>query len=69
MEELEVYIWYVMCKFKNNKNTTETNKKISSVYNHDVITNWYVQNWFSKFHSGNTSLRDEPRSACSSDLT
>ena len=68
MEELKVHIRHVMLwKFKNNKNTTETAKKIMSVYSQGVITKYKVWNWFSKIHSGHTSLRDEPRPECSSD--
>ena len=39
MDEQKVHIWHVMLwEFKNNKNTAETAKKISSVYNQRVIT-------------------------------
>ena len=69
MEELKVNIWRVMMwECKNNKNTTETAKKIWSVYDKGVIIDHQVENWFSKFHSGNTSLRNEPRPGHSSDL-
>ena len=54
--------------FKNNKNSTEIDEKICSVSGHSVITECQVQNWFSVFHSSNTSLMIEPRSICSSDL-
>ena len=57
-----------MWEFMNNKNATETAKKINSVYDQDVITDHQVCNWFSKFHSGNKLLRDEPRPGCSSDI-
>ena len=66
MKELKVYIWHVILwEFKN---TTETVKKISNIYGQGVITNHQVWNWFSKFCSGNTLLKNEPRSRCSSDL-
>ena len=48
-------------EFKNNKNAIETAKKICTVYDQDMMTDYQVQNWFSKFCSGNTSLRDKPR--------
>ena len=39
MEELKGHIQYVILwKFKNNKNATETIKKICSVYGQGVIT-------------------------------
>ena len=39
MEELKVHIGHVMSwEFKNNKNTTETAKKMFSVYSQSVIT-------------------------------
>ena len=61
MKELIEHIWQVMLwEFKNNKNFTETAHKIPSVYGQDVITDCWVQNWFSKFCSDDTSLRDEP---------
>ena len=64
-----MHIWHVMLfKFKNNKNTTETAKKHFSVYGQGVLTDHQIQNWFSKFHSGNISLRDEFRPGYSSDL-
>ena len=69
MEDLKVHIRHVMLwEFKNNKNATETAKKICSVYGQGVITDRQVRNWFSKFRSGDTSLRDEPRPGRSSDL-
>ena len=62
MEKLKAMLW----QFKNNENTTETAEKISSVYG--FITNCQIQNWFSKFRSGDMSLRDESRPGCSSDF-
>ena len=69
MDKLKLHIWYLMLwEFKNNKTTPKTAKKISSVYNQGVIVNHQVQNWLSKFCSGNTSLREKPRTGHSSDL-
>ena len=63
MEELKVHIQHVLWEFKNNKNTIETAKKISSVYGQGLLL--IVK---SMFCSNNISLRDEPRSGCLSDL-
>ena len=69
MEKIKVHIRQVILSgFKNNKNATETAKKISSVYGKDVIIDCQVRNWFSKIFSGDTSLRDEFRPRRSSDL-
>ena len=43
-------------------------KKISNVYGKGVITDYQVQKHFSKFCSGDISLRDEPRPRPSSYL-
>ena len=65
----KVHIWHVILwEFKNNKNAIETAKKICSVCARKVITDCQVQNWFSKFHSGDTSLRHDPRPGRSSHL-
>ena len=62
MKELKVHIRHAMfCEFKSNKNSTEIAKKTSSVYVQGVITDRQVWNWFSKFHSSDTLLKDEPR--------
>ena len=43
MEELKVHIWHVMLwKFNNNKNASETAKKICSIYGQSVITDHLV---------------------------
>ena len=61
MEELKVHI-VTLWEFRNNKNAKEIAKKICS-----VITDHQIQNWFSKFHSGDMSLRDEPRTDLNED--
>ena len=38
--------------WENNENATKTAEKISSVYGQGVITDGQVQNWFTKFPSG-----------------
>ena len=68
MEEVKVDIRHVMWEFKNDKNATETPKKISSGYSQDVITYCHVWDWFSKLHSGDRSPRDESRPGCSSNI-
>ena len=68
MEELKVHNWHVtFLEFKNNENATETAKKICSVYCQDVISKCQVQNWLSKFYSGDMMLRDEFRAGLLSD--
>ena len=57
-----MHIQHVMLwEFKNNKNAMETAMNICSAYGQGVVTGSQVQNWFSKFHSGDASLKDEPR--------
>ena len=69
MKELKVHIWQVLLwEFKSKKNRSETVKKFSSVYDHDIIADYQVENWFSKFRSGETSFRDEFRPGHLSDL-
>ena len=58
----------MLWEFTNSKNITGAGKKICCVCGQVVITEREVWNWFSKFCSGNTSLRDERWSGCSSDL-
>ena len=58
----------MLWEFKNNKNATETIKKISSINSYGDRSNCQVRNWFSKFCSSDTSLREEPRSRRSSDI-
>ena len=43
-------------------------RKFQVLMTKGVITDHQVQNWFSKFHSDNTSWRNEPRPGRSSDL-
>ena len=59
---------FMLWEFKNNKNAEETAQKIFIVYDQVVITDPQVWNWFSKFCSDDTSLRDKPRWRCLSDL-
>ena len=51
-----------------NKNTTETENEISSIYGQGVIFNCQVWNWFLRFLFADTSFKEEPRPGCSSYL-
>ena len=69
IEELKAHIKHIILwEYKDNKNATETAKEICSVYDQGVMTDRQVWNWFSKFRSGDASLRNEPRLGRSSDL-
>ena len=49
----------MLWEFKNNKNVSEVAEKISCVYGQRVIIDRQLRNWFLKFCSGDTSLRNE----------
>ena len=69
MVKMKVHIRHVMLwEFKNNETAIEITKRISSIHVKDVINNGKASNCFSKFRSGDTSLKDEPRPGCSLDL-
>ena len=69
MEKQKMPIQHVtLYKFKNNENSTETAKKMCSVYGQVVITDQQIWNWFSKFCYCGMSLRDEHRPGCSSEF-
>lgn len=42
-------------------NVMKKSRKLCSVYDQRAITDWQVQNWFTKFYSGKISSEDEPR--------
>ena len=48
--------------FKKGKNATEMQKKICAVCGKGAVTDWTCQKWFAKFHTGDFSLDDAPRS-------
>ena len=48
--------------FKKGKNATETQKKICAVYGEGAVTDTTCQKWFAKFHAGDFSLDNAPRS-------
>lgn len=52
MEGLKVHL---------SHNVMEKSRKICSIYDQRAITDWQVQNWFTKFYSGKISSEDEPR--------
>ena len=63
VEEKKQHFWHIMLYyFKKGKNATETQKKICAVYGEGAVTNRTCQKWFAKFHAGDFSLDDAPRS-------
>ena len=48
--------------FKKDKNATEMQKKICTVYGEGAVTDRTCQKWFAKFHAGDFSLDDAPLS-------
>ena len=48
--------------FKKGKNATEMQKKIYAVYGEGAVTDQTCRKWFVKFHAGNFSLDNAPRS-------
>ena len=68
MDEQKVQTRHVLLgEYKKKHNAIET-AKISRVYGQGVITDHLVQNWLSKFCSGDTSLKDKARGERSLDL-
>ncbi|XP_023237751.1 histone-lysine N-methyltransferase SETMAR-like [Centruroides sculpturatus] len=69
MEHLKVHVRHIMLwEFKLGKNATETAKKICNVYGSGVISDRVVRKWFTKFRSGDFSLKDDERPGRSSDF-
>ncbi|XP_023244408.1 histone-lysine N-methyltransferase SETMAR-like [Centruroides sculpturatus] len=69
MEHLKVHVRHIMLwKFKLGNNATETAKKICNVYGNGVISDKAVRKWFTKFRSGDFSLKDDERPGRSSDF-
>ena len=63
MEEKKQHFRHIMLYYiKKGKNTTETQKKICAVYGEGAVTDRTCQKWFAKFHAGDFSLDDAPRS-------
>ncbi|CAK9820139.1 Histone-lysine N-methyltransferase SETMAR [Anthophora quadrimaculata] len=69
MESQKVHIRHVMLwEFKQGNSAKATAEKICSVYGEGLITDLAVRNWFIKFRSGDTTLKDEPRAGRLSDF-
>ena len=63
MEEKKQHFQHMMLYyFKKGKNTIEMQKKICAVYGEGAVTDWMRQKWFAKYHAGDFSLDDAPRS-------
>ena len=63
MEEEKQHFQHIMLYyFKKGKYATETQKKICAVCGEGAVTDQTRQKWFSKFHGGDFSLDDAPRS-------
>ena len=56
------FLEYDAFLFQERKNTNETQKKICAVYGEGAVTDRTCQKWFAKFHAGDFSLDDAPRS-------
>lgn len=69
MEGQKVHIRHVMLwEFKQGNSAKATAEKICSVYGEGLITDRAVRNWFIKFRSGDTTLKDELRAGRPSDF-
>ena len=63
MEEKKQHFWHILLYyFKKGKNVTEMQKKICVVYGKGAVTDRICQKWSAKFHAGDFSLDDAPRS-------
>ena len=63
MEESTQHFWYVMLyHFKKDKNATETQEKICTVYGGGAVTDRMCKKGFAKFCAGDFLLDDAPRS-------
>ena len=63
MEEKKQHFQHIMLYyFKKGKNATETHKKTCAVYGEGAVANRTCQKCFAKFHAGDFSLDDAPRS-------
>ncbi|GFU44498.1 uncharacterized protein TNCV_1506201 [Trichonephila clavipes] len=45
--------------FRKGKNASQAHKKLCAVYGHEALKERQCQNWFTKFRSGDFSLKDE----------
>ena len=63
MEEKKQHFRHIMLYYiKKGKNTTEMQEKIHAVYGEGAVTDQTCQKWFAKFHAGDFSMDDAPRS-------
>ena len=61
MEESTQHFWYVMLyRFKKDKNATETQEKICTVYGGGAVTDRMCKKGFAKFCAGDFSLNNAP---------
>lgn len=59
-------IHYVMLwEFKQSNSTKSTAEKISSIRSEGIITDRAARNWFVKFDSGDSTVKDKLRVGCS----
>ena len=62
MNNQKMHFRHVMLwEFKQGSSSRVTAQKLCSVCGEGVITDRAVRNWFIKFRSGDTNLKDEPR--------
>lgn len=47
--------------FRKAKNATKTHKKIVAIYGDDAVSVRTISSWFTKFHNGNTTCKDDDR--------
>ena len=63
MEENIQHFWHIMLYyFKKGKMQLKHTKKICAVHADGAVTDRTCQNWFARFHAGDVSLYDAPRS-------
>jgi len=54
--------------FRQGKNAEQVANKLLDLYGDKALKERQCQNWFTKFHSGDFSLKDEPRSGRPSEV-
>ncbi|GFX61082.1 histone-lysine N-methyltransferase SETMAR [Trichonephila clavipes] len=59
----------MLFEFQNRNNTTGAKRNLWDVFGEEVVTARTCQRWLVEFHSGDFSLKDEPRSRRSSDVS
>ena len=61
-ENMQHFCHVLLYYFKRGKNESEMPKMICAVYGEGAVTDQMCQKWFVKFHAGDFSLDDAPRS-------